>query len=535
MYIYKILVIVLLGTIITAYTNCGSPFSTQSALVWKSNMMLAGSKEAFEATVYPITRANCVACHNSQSPMHASADVDEAHDAAYSKVNFANIPGSRLVRKLRDENHNCWSNCAENADEMQAAIEDWYAAIEESEGSNPTTPINLPPDVVLLKTAQTMSISQELANTANPLKSNTVAINVGSAMVTAPMVKAADGFGDFIHVPDDGTNQTLTATDPSAGVARMNIKLPATAAASNYRIWGYVLAPDANSNAFFAGIAPTGTPDAYIGNGGAIRNWTIAANANPRWQLFNSNFTIPAAGGNYTLTLREQKDGTKIYRIFVTADTAFNGEDVASYLGVTLSFDISSIVKTPNVKFQVDVSDYDMYTYLLSRPRIVTPTQNIRVKNVRLMVNNVWSPQNSTYTTVDKITTPTDGLLSGFPMIVLKDQGETVDKFHFEFEILETYAGTVNNASLLAFQSSVYPISRANCASCHTAQRPHASSDPLTAHDYALSIVNFTTPANSLIATKIRNGHQGISAAQGAALAAQYEAAIVQWRTGRGP
>jgi hypothetical protein len=152
------------------------------------------------------------------------------------------------------------------------------------------------------------------------------------------------------------------------------------------------------------------------------------------------------------------------------------------------------------------------------------------------MVNNIWSPQNSTYITVDKVATPTDSRISGFPMIVLKEKGAAMDKFHFEFEVLETYAGTMNTASLTSFQSTVYQISRQNCTSCHSASRPHASPDPLTAHNYVLSVplINFTTPANSLIANKIRNGHQGISATQGAAIAAQYEAAIVQWRTGRG-
>lgn len=524
MYIYKVLVLVLLGSIITVYTNCGSPFSTQSALTWKSNLALAGSKEGFEATVYPITRANCASCHSTLSPTHASADVDAAHDAAYSKVNFGNIPNSRLVRKLRDENHNCWSNCAENADEMQAAVEDWYAAIEAAEGADPTPTINPPPGPTTLRTIQTMTIAQELANMANPLKSNTVALNVGSAMITAPMARNVDGFGEFLQVPDDGNNLTLANNDATAGIAMMNMRLPA---AGTYRIWGYVLAPDNNSNAFYAGIAPTATPNTFIGG---IRNWTITANANPRWQVLNQNFVIPSAG-NYTLTLREQRDGTKIYRIFVTSDAAFNGDDVASFLGVTLSFDISSIVGTPGVRFLIDVSDYDIYTYLLTRPRIVTPTQNIRVRNVRLMVNNSWSPQNSTFTTVDKITTPTDGILSGFPMIVLKDQGENVDRFHFEFEELAVYAGQVNNASLTAFQNTVYPITRANCVNCHSSQRPHASPDALTAHDYAVTITNFTTPANSTLVTRIRNGHQGVNPN----LADQLEAAIIQWRTGRGP
>ncbi len=526
---YKFTVLVLLGTIFVIFTNCGSPFSSQSQLVWKSNVY-GGADEAsynaFAATVYPITRANCVSCHTTQAPKHASADVREAHDEIMSsmKVNFANIPASRLVRKLRDESHNCWSDCNADADEMQAAIEAWDIAIKDS-GAPPVGP----PIVMGLKTAQTNSIAQELAAVTNPLKSNTVSINVASAMVNNPMEKANDVFGDYLYVRDDGSNQVLVNNDATAGVAMMNIKLPA---AGNYRIWGYFVAPDTDSNAFYAGIAPMGTPAAYIGG---IRQFEVTASGNPTWRLMPGTIAIPSAG-NYTLTLRERKDGTKIYKIFVTSDTMFNGEDVASYLGVTLSFDISTVVNQPGVKFQIDVSDYDMYTYLLSSPRIVTPTANIRVKNVRLMVNNIWSPQNSTYTTVDKIATPTDGRLSGFPMIVLKDKGVDLDKFHFEFEMLEVYTGVVNTLSLSSFQSSVYQISRQNCTACHTAMRPHASPDPLTAHDYVLSagLVNFGTPSNSLIANKIRNGHQGIGAAQGAAIAAQFEAAIVQWRTGRG-
>lgn len=528
MYVYKFVVLFLLAAITVVYTNCGSPFTSQSQLVWKSNIAtFAGSQEAFEATVYPITQARCVSCHQVQSPQHASSDVAVAHDAAFTKVNFGNIPNSRLVRKLRDEAHNCWGDCQANADEMEAAIEEWYAAIQDADEQSPTPVI--PPPAQTLRTAQSLTIAQELASTANPSKSNTVEVMTGGAMVSAPMVKTSDAFGDFIHVPDnDGQNLTLAATDASAGIALMNLRLPA---AGTYRVWAYLLNPNANTNAVFVGLSPMGTQN-YIGNLRTVDN--ITQNANPMWRQLSNTFAVPSAG-NYTLTIRERKDGLKIYRIFVTADAGFNGSDVASYLGVTLSYDISGIVNSPNVSFRIDVTDYDMYTYLLANPRIVTPTRNIRVKNVRPMINNIWNPQNSAYTTVDKIVTPTDQSVSGFNLSVLKDQGASMDRIHFEFEILEIYSGAVNNASLTAFQNSVYPISRTNCASCHSAQRPHASPDPLTAHDYALTIVNLNTPANSLIVTKIRNGHQGISAAQGASIASQYEAAIAQWRTGRGP
>lgn len=525
MYVYKLIVLVLLASITVVFTHCGSPFSSQSQLSWKSNIY-GGADEvsynAFEATVYPITRANCASCHMTQSPKHASDNVKEAHDEIMmtQKVNFSNIPGSRMVRKLRDENHNCWSNCADNAAEMQAAIEEWNDAIKDS-GPAPVTPTPGVPAPVNIKTAQTKTIAEELASSANALKSNTVAINVGSAMVSAPMVKAVDAFGDYLHVPDDGSNQTLVATEPSAGLALMNITLPA---AGSYRVFGLVVAPDANTNAFYLGLSPMGTQN-YIGG---IRTVDLQTNANQIWRQMSNTFAVPSAG-NYTLTLRERRDGTKIYRIFVTADPAFDVTDVASFLGKTLTFDVSLITKVPGTQFKIDVTDYDMYTYLLAKPRIVS-TSNIRVKGLRLFVNNVRTALQA-YSTFDVTTTPANGLISGFNMQVLKEGGPAIDKFHFEFEALEVATAPVNNASLTAFQSSVYVITRANCASCHAAQFPHASADPMTAHNEAVRLTNFTTPANSLLVTKIRNGHQG----QSTALAAQLEAAIIQWRTGRTP
>ena len=96
MYVYKLIVLVLLASITVVFTHCGSPFSSQSQLSWKSNIY-GGADEvsynAFEATVYPITRANCASCHMTQSPKHASDNVKEAHDEIMmtQKVNFSNI------------------------------------------------------------------------------------------------------------------------------------------------------------------------------------------------------------------------------------------------------------------------------------------------------------------------------------------------------------------------------------------------------------------------------------------------------------
>jgi hypothetical protein len=85
------------------------------------------SSTLFSTTVYPLVRQYCAGCHNEsatvpQSPYFASADVDAAYAAVQNKIDLDNPANSRLVLRLRNEFHNCWSNCAANADTMQNAI-----------------------------------------------------------------------------------------------------------------------------------------------------------------------------------------------------------------------------------------------------------------------------------------------------------------------------------------------------------------------------------------------------------------------------
>jgi hypothetical protein len=99
--------------------------------------------------VRTVASANCVRCHSSssaaqQQPFFAEGVVapgmptQEAIDTAYaaikSKINLDNPAASRLVVRLRDEFHNCWGNtgCSDNADTMQAAIEQFADGIEVS-------------------------------------------------------------------------------------------------------------------------------------------------------------------------------------------------------------------------------------------------------------------------------------------------------------------------------------------------------------------------------------------------------------------
>ena len=103
------------------------------------------SSADFAATVYPVLEANCANCHSSgsavqQSPFFAEGPgtdplaVDAAYEAAKSKIDLDNPAGSRFVVRLRFESHNCWtSSCADDADDMEAAIDLFASNIQPTE------------------------------------------------------------------------------------------------------------------------------------------------------------------------------------------------------------------------------------------------------------------------------------------------------------------------------------------------------------------------------------------------------------------
>ena len=77
----------------------------------------------------------CSDCHASdaefaQSPFFGSADINESYEASKSKLNLDLPAESRFVVRLRNEFHNCWGDCAANANQMQSAIEAFAGGIQ---------------------------------------------------------------------------------------------------------------------------------------------------------------------------------------------------------------------------------------------------------------------------------------------------------------------------------------------------------------------------------------------------------------------
>ena len=103
-----------------------------------ANKNFPASSAEFAATVHPLLNQYCVACHTSTAaipiaPYFASDDVDEAYQASKARINLDVPSDSRLVARVRDEFHNCWSDCQADSLSLTDAISAFADTIEATE------------------------------------------------------------------------------------------------------------------------------------------------------------------------------------------------------------------------------------------------------------------------------------------------------------------------------------------------------------------------------------------------------------------
>jgi hypothetical protein len=133
---------------------------------------------AFETHIYPTLRQYCSECHtsNGQTPYIASANAQTAYEQAKSRIDLNDAAGSvllddaasRLVVRLRDDQHNCWNeSCDESALTMLAAIQNFIGTLGEPE------PI---PDNLVASKALNLNQDGLLANSGGRFEDNVIAL-----------------------------------------------------------------------------------------------------------------------------------------------------------------------------------------------------------------------------------------------------------------------------------------------------------------------------------------------------------------------
>jgi hypothetical protein len=453
----------------------------------------------FASTVWPVLTDYCSRCHSAeattpQSPFFASADLDTAYAAAKSKINLDNPPNSRLVVRLRDEFHNCWSDCAINAQEMQTAIEAFAAQV-------PVTSID--PALVLSK-ALTL-YDGTIASGGNRFDGNAIALyefktgsgttaydtsgvepalnltlsgNVtwvggwginavtgkaqGSTVASKKLHDLIKATGEYSVeawvVPANVTQEDTRIVSYSGGTTTRNFMLGQTL--YSYDVYARSSVSDANGD-------PKLTTSADDEDLQATLQHVVATYdpANGRRIYVNGAYTDDPDGPGGTLNdwddtfafvLGNEVSGNRQWagtlRLVAIHNRALNPAQIqqnfAAGVGEKfyLLFSVSHLVNVPDAYILFEVSQFDSYAYLFDKPTFLSldPTAtpgDIPLAGMRIGINGSEPTVGQAYRTLDlHITdaqyTTAGQLLSSVGTIVPLEKGPESDEFFLTFDVL---------------------------------------------------------------------------------------------------
>ncbi|MEO6079378.1 MAG: LamG domain-containing protein [Steroidobacteraceae bacterium] len=473
------------------------------------------SAAGFQSTIWQLVRdparGNCLRCHapnaaTPQSPFFASADVNEAYAAARAKIDLDNTSRSRLVVRLREESHNCWTaSCANDANAMQAAIDAFAAGIS-------LTPID-----ANLKISRALTLYDgTVAAGGNRYEANTIAkyefkTGSGSTIFDTSGVEPALNLnmsGDITWMGGWGVNVKAggKAQGSTAGSRKLADLLKVTGEFS-VEVWAApanVTQEDAYIVSYSAGVMSrnvtlgqrayqyealtrTGTTGANGAPALLTRDADRDAQAslqhvvltydpvNGRRLYVNGNFTgdmDPRAGstladwddtfalvlGNETSNNRQWQGVLRFAAIHSRAlSLAQIQQNFAAGVGERyfLLFNVTALTGVPQSYIMLEASQYDSYGYLFTKPTFISLDPNARpgsiaLEGIRIGINGAEAQAGQAYANVklnvtDANYTPAGGqLLSEVGTIIGLQKGPAADQFFLSFDRIgtQTYVRT---------------------------------------------------------------------------------------------
>jgi hypothetical protein len=461
------------------------------------------SPALFAATVHPVVREYCSRCHTStsaaaQSPFFASSDVDEAYAAARVKIDLDRPDQSRLVLRLRNEFHNCWSDCAANATEMEDAIRAFAAQV---------TATRVDESVVFSKA---LALHDGIvASGGNRYTANTIGLwefktGKGSVAYDTSGVEPALNLtlsGDVAWVGGWGINVRSGKAQGSTTASRKLHQLIAATGEYSIEAWvapGNVAQEDARIVSYSGGTTVRNfmlgqtlySYDFYsrsnrTNQGGDPKLTTAAMDedlqatlqhvvatydpVNGRRIYVNGRFTEdadPAAGGTladwddtFAFVLGNEVSGDRqfqgVFRLVAVYNRALTPQQVETNFqaGVGekfyLLFSVSHLVDVPQAYIMFEVSQFDSYSYLFDKPMFISLDTaarpgSIPVAGLRIGLNGTEPEVGQAYRTLD--TTITDSQFGplGQPLatigtVIGLQKGPESDEFFLTFDVLGTH------------------------------------------------------------------------------------------------
>jgi hypothetical protein len=461
------------------------------------------SPALFASTVYPVVRQYCARCHTptaaaAQSPFFASSDLDEAYAAARLKINLDQPGESRLVLRLRNEFHNCWSECGANATEMEAAIRGFA-------GQVPATSV----DASLVLSKALGLYDGLVASGGNRYTANTIGLwefktGKGSVAYDTSGVEPALNLtlsGDVTWVGGWGINVRRGKAQGSTTASRKLHDLITSTGEYSIEAWvapGNVAQEDSRIVSYSGG---TTTRNFMLGQtlysydfynrssrtdqAGDPKLTTAAADEDLQATLqhvvvtyepvggrriyVNGRFTgdaDPAPGGTiadwddtFALVLGNEVSGDRqfqgVFRLVAMYNRALTPQQVQTNFeaGVGekfyLLFSVSHLVGMPQAFILFEVSQFDSYSYLFDKPRFISldpaaKPGSIPVAGIRIGVNGTEAAVGQAYRTVDTTITDSQYGPLGQPLatvgtIIGLEKGPESDEFFLTFDVLGSH------------------------------------------------------------------------------------------------
>ncbi len=454
----------------------------------------------FATTIYPVVHQYCTRCHapgaaTPQAPFFASNDVNEAYAAAQAKINLDDPSQSRFVLRLRNEFHNCWTDCPTASNTMQAAIQSFADQI-------PLTQVD--PALVLSKAltlydgtvaaggnrydANLIALYEFKTGTGN-IAYDTSGVEPALNLSLSGNITWVSGWG--LNVQTGGKAQgTTTASKKLSDLIRSTGEFtveawmaPANVAQMDAYAVSYSGGTTARNvtlsqHAYqYEALTRSSTTD---GNG-APSLLTAAANKNAQASLqhvvltydpvngrrlyVNGVFTKDAdakGGGSlaswddtFALVLGNETSLNRqwlgVLRLVAIHNRALTLAQIQQNYAVGvgekyfLLFNVSTLTNVPQSYIMLEGSILDSYSYLFNKPTFVSldPTakpDNIRIKGMRIGINGAEATVGQTYVPMDvtisaaNYNSATGQLLANVGAVIGLQKGATSDTFFLTFE-----------------------------------------------------------------------------------------------------
>jgi hypothetical protein len=461
------------------------------------------SPALFASTVHPLLEQYCARCHVStaaaaQSPYFASGDVDEAYAAARVKINLDQPALSRLVVRLRQEFHNCWSDCAGNADTMEAAITAFANQV-------PATQV----DASLVVSKALRLPDGIAASGGNRYTSNMIGLwefktGSGSIAYDTSGVEPALNLnlsGDVTWVGGFGLNVRSGKAQGSTAASRKLHDLIKATGEYTIEAWvapGNVAQEDSRIVSYSGGTTTRNfmlgqtlySYDFYNRSTGTNANGdpkltTAAADEDLQATLqhvvvtydpvrgrriyVNGEFTgdlDPAAGGTlgdwddtFAFVLGNEVSGDRqfqgVFRLVAIYNRVLTEPQIQTNFAAGvgekfyLLFSISHLVDVPQAYILLEVSQFDSYSYLFEQPTFVSldPAArpgSIPIAGMRIGVNGAEADVGQAYRTLDTTITdsqygPLGQPLANIGTVIALEKGPDADEFFLTFDVLGTH------------------------------------------------------------------------------------------------